>query len=86
MTHATDNYEYHIGCGGTILTATDHYYCDRCGAYQYHDVDDDFPTGRDPVSNREAWDSGEDRSPDAFPQRIRACWHRPGINKQTEDI
>ena len=59
----------HSGCGGTILTggagAEEHEYCDRCGAFRYSsDEDDDFPTGADRRANREAWDNGDERSPE----------------------
>jgi hypothetical protein len=50
-------------CGGTILGGPDYRQCNRCGAF---DVEDgDFPTGTDPQANRQAWDDGEGRSPDA---------------------
>lgn len=32
-------------CGGTILTAPDHDYCDTCRAFRYHDAAEAFPTG-----------------------------------------
>jgi hypothetical protein len=56
-------------CGGTVLVGapgageTEHRYCDRCGAYSY--LTTGLPTGTDREANREAWDAGEDESPDA---------------------
>lgn len=57
-------------CGGTILTGRDegngavYRYCDTCGAYTYGYA---MPSGTDRVANRDAWDHGEDRSPDTSP-------------------
>jgi hypothetical protein len=67
--HMADRLTYHA-CGGTILTGGSgdqaHEYCDRCGAFRY--VSDDaptFPAGTDETANRNAWDAGHERSPDA---------------------
>lgn len=66
-----NTFNHHRGCGGTLLVAAsgtpDAYeYCDRCGAFRF-DVDgdmDDFPTGTDREANREAFENGEECSPD----------------------
>lgn len=54
-------------CGGTILVGGSgeqvHHYCDRCRAFAYGDAD--VPVGTDEKANREAWDAGEEQSPDA---------------------
>lgn len=59
-------------CGGTIAThqspdpaaePRDYRYCDRCGAFSYEEGD--LPEGTDRAANKEAWDDGEDCSPDA---------------------
>jgi len=52
-------------CGGTILSATDHDYCERCHAFLYDDDDDTFPTGTHGGRNVEACDNMETRSPDS---------------------
>lgn len=53
-------------CGGTILVGGSgeqvHHYCDRCRAFAYGD--DEVPAGSDERANREAWDAGEEQSPD----------------------
>lgn len=61
--------DHHAGCGGTILVANsgtpDAYeHCDRCGAFQYGDIDEPFPTCTDKAANQQAWDDGQNRSPD----------------------
>lgn len=61
-THQAERNAVH-DCGGTILSGPDHIYCDRCRAFTYDD-DDTLPTGTDPAANRQAWDDGEDCSPD----------------------
>ena len=62
-------YHNHEGCGGTIATGgsgeTAHWYCDRCGAFTYHDPSEHgFPTGTNKTANREAYDNEDDRSPE----------------------
>ena len=60
----------HENCGGSLLTGwggntgQDEYtYCDKCRAFVFGD--DDMPPGGVPEwRNREAWDNGDERSPD----------------------
>lgn len=58
-------------CGGTIRAGEPmgcgaaYYYCDRCDAFRFDDADGLFPTGTDQQANRDAWDNGDLRSPDA---------------------
>ena len=57
------------GCGGSFVHGGSgeygHTYCDRCHAFVYDSSDDDsFPTGTNEEVNRQAWDDGEERSPD----------------------
>lgn len=59
----------HKDCGGTVLSGASgtpqaHTYCDRCGAYTHVDCDP-LPTGTDKAANKEAWDRGDESSPDA---------------------
>lgn len=64
--HAIDRQSRHA-CGGTLLTgltAPRHEYCDTCGAYTC-DLSRSVPDGTDAAANREAWESGDETSPDA---------------------
>lgn len=67
--HMIDTMSFHAGCGGALLSngdGTGYLYCDRCGAFRAGDDEDEgFPTGTDREQNREAYDAGESRSPDA---------------------
>lgn len=71
----------HAACGGTIYrethTDTGYWACLRCGAYVWSLDDDgvettadDVPDGCDMERNRQAWDAGEWRSPDAQPDDV----------------
>ena len=50
-------------CGGTILVdeSEGRTYCDRCGAYRHGDGP--LPTGTDREANRQAYDDGDEASP-----------------------
>ncbi len=65
--HATDSQTSHA-CGGTILHGGSgdegHRYCDRCRAFAYDSSGEQVPSGTDEAANREAWDNGDDCSPD----------------------
>lgn len=61
-------------CGGTIREGAPmfggwrtpaYFYCDRCGAFRWEDAPGFFPSGTDAKANRDAWDDGDLRSPDA---------------------
>lgn len=61
-------------CGGTIREGSPvegrpdsptYWYCDRCGAFLWSDAPGWFPSGTDAKANREAFDAGALRSPDA---------------------
>lgn len=61
--HVTDRLAYHEHCGGTILSGDGYAYCATCRAYAYDG--EDFPGGGVSArENREAWDRGDERSPD----------------------
>lgn len=58
---------YHESCGGTVLLATHdnmfYDYCARCRAFAFDG--EDFPKGGVYEGrNRQAWDDGDERSPD----------------------
>lgn len=68
--HMMDKLKFHT-CGGVILSGDGlldnllyYDYCNTCGAFR-HNSSDDFPTGTNKEENRQAWDLGEDCSPDS---------------------
>ena len=72
-------------CGGTILSATDYDYCQRCHAFLYDcDADGTFPTGTHDGRNTEAADSMETRSPDAD-EVAEAAWDKEHADASTDE-
>lgn len=50
-------------CGGSLISALDHVFCNRCSAFTYNGAD--VPDGTDRFANQAAYDAGEDESPAA---------------------